>query len=140
MRLTRQKFKPTGTMLNITAMIDVIFLLLIFFMCTTSFKGPESDLTAQVPGVGKNVNPEEFEPIRISLIGQAENPELICDNRPCDTFEDLKVMLRARRAIADIPVIINGADEISYDMMIKAMDACYETGFTRAAFSAGSQE
>ena len=140
MRLTRQKFQPAGATLNITAMIDVIFLLLIFFMCTTSFEGPESDLNAQIPGAGKNINPQEFEPIRISLTSQADNLPLKCDDHPCDSFEHLRTMLRARRAIADIPVIISGDDAVSYDLMITAMDACYETGFTRAAFSAGGEK
>ncbi|MHC4935140.1 MAG: ExbD/TolR family protein [Planctomycetota bacterium] len=35
--------------LDMTSMIDVVFLLLIFFMCATKFKQPEGELTTYLP-------------------------------------------------------------------------------------------
>jgi biopolymer transport protein ExbD len=53
--LTKEKFE-----LQMTPMIDVTFLLLIFFMCTIKFKVLEGKLSAYLPkDVGVNVNPAE---------------------------------------------------------------------------------
>ena len=38
--------------LNLTSMIDVIFLLLIFFVCTSSFDEPEKNLPTNLAGQG----------------------------------------------------------------------------------------
>ncbi|MCK5114720.1 MAG: biopolymer transporter ExbD, partial [Phycisphaerae bacterium] len=68
MLLTRQSLKPVRPVLNIAAMIDVVFLLLIFFMCTISFEAVDKDLSAQIPQVSGDPSEEsDFEPIRIEL-------------------------------------------------------------------------
>lgn len=138
MLLQRHIFKTTSAGLNMGAMIDVVFLLLIFFMCTTSFQSPEDRLPVQIPYVGGvATQPEDFEPIRIRLYGAAEGIRLTCDQQNCATFTELKTRLRARRAIADIPVIISGQDEVPFEHMVAALDSCYEVDLSQAAFSTG---
>ena len=144
MLLTRQSLKPVRPLLNIAAMIDVVFLLLIFFMCTTSFEAVDKDLAAQIPQVSGDPSEEsDFEPIRIELRKAGAETETVggevqvfCDDLKCGGFGELAEMLEQRRAIADIPVIIAGEDEIDYENLVRVMDICYEVGFSRVAFSA----
>lgn len=150
MLLTRQSLKPMRPMLNIAAMIDVVFLLLIFFMCTTSFEAVDKNLAAQIPQVSGDPSEEsDFEPIRIELrqAGAETGAEagtgavggevqVFCDGLKCGGFGELGKMLEQRRAIADIAVIIAGEDEIDYENLVRVMDICYEVGFSRVAFSA----
>ena len=42
-----KKKRRIGISIDMTPMVDVAFLLLIFFMCTTQFKPPEKDKIAQ---------------------------------------------------------------------------------------------
>ncbi|HUW35167.1 MAG TPA: biopolymer transporter ExbD, partial [Planctomycetota bacterium] len=69
MRLTRQKRAGAGAELNIAAMIDVVFQLLIFFMCTSSFGTLENDLAAKAtqPGPGQRAR-ADFPPVRVNLV------------------------------------------------------------------------
>jgi len=144
MLLTRQSLKPIRPILNIAAMIDVVFLLLIFFMCTTSFEAVDKDLAAQIPQLsGEPSEESDFEPIRIELrLGGAATEAvggevlIFCDGLKCSGFVELAEMLGQRWAIADIPVIIAGEDEIDYEHLVRVMDICYEIGFGRVAFSA----
>jgi biopolymer transport protein ExbD len=136
MLLTRRKSEPTQPTLNMAAMIDVVFLLLIFFMCTTSFESREKAISAQLPQYHSDTRQlEDFEPVRIHLGRAGEVPVISCDDQPCVNFAALTEMLRARRAIADLPVIISGQDDVPFDFMVSALDACYEAGLTRAAYS-----
>ncbi|MCF7958541.1 MAG: biopolymer transporter ExbD [Phycisphaerae bacterium] len=139
MKLTRQTYKPERPSLNMAAMIDVVFLLLIFFMCTTSFTPPESELLAQLPRIEAGQGGrEDFEPVRIYLSVAESNPAVLiqCDGLGCDDFSHLREMLTARKAIADVRVIIGGDPTVPFEYMVQAMDVCYDAGLERVAFSA----
>jgi len=120
------------------SMIDVVFLLLIFFMCTASFKRLESDMPTQLPrtGLGKKEEREDFDPIRIRLSSVPTGVLVECDGQACGTFGALFEMLTARRRIADVPVIIEGQGTVPFGYMVAALDACYKANLWRVAFSA----
>jgi len=139
MRLTRQKRTTGAPELNMAAMVDVVLLLLIFFMCTSSFQRPEQDLPSRLPQTGGAVTtePEEFEPVRIRLSVTGEASVLIeCDRIACATLDALEQHLTARRAVADVRVIISGEGDVPFGDMVGALDACYRADLRRVAFSA----
>ncbi len=55
MKLNRSS-TSAGDAINLTPLIDIVFLLLIFFMVTASFKEDERDLKVILPGA-ENANP-----------------------------------------------------------------------------------
>jgi len=138
MLLTRQSREPARLQLNMAAMIDVVFLLLIFFMCTSSFRKLEHDMPTQLPrvAVGQKQQEADIGPIRIRLGRTNEGVLVTCDGHPCGTFNDLAEQLEARRAIADIPVIIEGQGVVPFRYMVAALDTCYQADLRRVAFSA----
>jgi biopolymer transport protein ExbD len=141
MRLTRHTFRTTRPGLNMGAMIDVVFLLLIFFMCTTSFKPREQSLAADLPQISSEAaRREDFPPIYIQLSGDADQVAITCDAKPCETFDLLLAELKIRRDIDDIPVIIAGEPEVPFEYMVKARDKCETADLTRVAFSAQPEE
>lgn len=136
MKLTKIAAKHPLPELNITSMIDVIFLLLIFFMCTTSFSTPEFLLPSQMPG---QLSPQQpmptFEPIQI-LFKSGENEILIyCDMQTCQNFDQLKEMLQQRKALGDIPVVISGDNDIPFGYMARALDLSYNSGFDKVGYT-----
>ena len=141
MRLTRHTFRTTRPGLNMGAMIDVVFLLLIFFMCTTSFRPLEEILSADLPQVrSEAARREDFPPIHIQLSGDADQVNITCDGKLCETFDILLAELKIRRDIDDIPVIIAGEPEVPYEYMVKARDKCKAADLTQVAFSAQPEE
>ena len=137
MQLARQKHVRKRPLLNMAAMIDVVFLLLIFFMCTSSFVRPEKNLPSRLPEVGAAApaEPERLDPVRIALAGAPPAVAVTCDGRPCATAEELVARLRARRAIGDPIVIIQGTPAVPFGDMVAALDACHRAGLGRVAFS-----
>ncbi|MDA1264761.1 MAG: biopolymer transporter ExbD, partial [Planctomycetota bacterium] len=69
MRLIQDRANPKESRLEMTSMIDVTFLLLIFFMCTLRFKDLEGLLAAHLPkDVGlSRADAERAEPVEIVL-------------------------------------------------------------------------
>ena len=137
MRLTRQKRIIERQQLNMPAMIDVVMLLLIFFMCTTAFNEPEKTLFTQVSrhGTGRGTNIEDFEPVEIVLRKSKNGVSILCDGQVCKSFEILGRLLRARRQLADVKVIIKGHDDVPFWYMVAAVDTCYGAQLRRVAFS-----
>jgi biopolymer transport protein ExbD len=138
MLLTRQNKKSGPPELNMASMIDVVFLLLIFFMCTSSFEKLENTMPSNLPGKSADDSaPDElFEPVRIEVRGMAEGVLVTVDGSPCRDFDALAGKLKARRAIADLPVVIAGEDRVPFEYMVGALDSCYRANLRKVAFSA----
>lgn len=135
----RHRRSASRPVLNMASMIDVVFLLLIFFMCTSSFSTPESNLPTQLPSIGPSVQrPEDdFEPIRIGLAGNVLAVSIRMDGRVCADMVELERRLADRRAVADVPVVIEGQGDVPFGDLIATLDLCYKLDFGRVAFSAG---
>jgi biopolymer transport protein ExbD len=138
MLLTRQKQESAVPQLNMASMIDVVFLLLIFFMCTSSISQLESSLPSQVsrPDTAQNQETQDLLPMHIMVKDVSEGVLVILEEEPCATFEDLVEKLRQRHTVEDVPIIITGQGSVPYGYMVATLDACYRAGFHRVAFSA----
>ena len=115
--------------LNITPLIDVVFLLLIFFMISTTFSRetqllidlPESSIDAKLV--------EEVVDISISKRGSiAVNQRLIYD-------ADLESLITAITEVSGtentVPIVIRADAETPHQSVIMAMDAAGRLGFTK---------
>ena len=123
--------------IQMTPLIDMVFQLLIFFMCTSSFRQAEKEMPTQLPRVGGGQAwQEDFAPIRIRVTKTGAGVRVTCDGRYCPTFKDLLDRLRERRAIADVPVLIDGEETVPFGSMVAALDVCYRADLRRVAFSA----
>ncbi|HUS93051.1 MAG TPA: biopolymer transporter ExbD [Phycisphaerae bacterium] len=143
MRLMRQSHPGERPQLNMASMIDVVFLMLIFFMCTSSFARPEKSLSSALPRAGSAgaAARDLLDPVRVKLsVAPGGSVAMTCDELPCANVDDLTAMLRARRALGEPPVFIAGAGAVPFEAMVGALDACHRAGLTRVAFSAEGTE
>jgi biopolymer transport protein ExbD len=132
-----------GQELNMTSMIDVVFLLLVFFMLNLNFPVKEKTIQAVVPramarGAPTQRSTDPSIVFRVSRSGvgvriQIEGVDLGADfNRAA---ERLKVMV-ADIGNPDIPVVISVDDTLPYQIFIDALDATRRAGVTNIQFSA----
>jgi biopolymer transport protein ExbD len=137
MLLTRQKQDPVPPQLNMASMVDVVFLLLIFFMCTSSFIQIEDKLPTQLSQVGSGTSEEslDFPPVRISLQGGPGNLLITYNGQLYSNFQTLLEKLRNDRISDEVSVIIEGQGNVSYESMVKALDCCYQANIRNVAFS-----
>jgi biopolymer transport protein ExbD len=118
------------------AMIDIVFLLLIFFMCTTTFARPEEDLPTQLPAQSPAASElDDFDPVVISLDIEGDRVRILCDGQECTDDGQLRERLAARRAIANVPVIIHGGAGVPFGEMVHVLDMCYRLGLNRVAYA-----
>jgi len=130
--------------LRMTPMIDVIFLLLIFFVCTASFQPPEQWLPTlfSLPGSVSEAPPleeelEELEQVVVYLYGPGGSPRWKVNQRPCRTLEELAAALRRLARIDNrIPVILDPEPQVPMGEVIQSYDLARAVGFQRIQFAA----
>lgn len=121
--------------INLTPLIDVVFLLLIFFMVSTTFKD-EARLRVQLPQVqGEEVPAQEPEQIRL-VIDQMGN--FFVDDRGVVDRDSLSLVRALNGALGerkDLTVLIQADAQTPHQAVMTAMDAAAEVGLRRIAFA-----
>ncbi len=123
-----------GPDVNITPLIDVVFLLLIFFMVSTTFKD-NSEIEITLPKASQA--PQETLPQSIELTIDAEGQYYVNQQRLVNTqLETIKRALKQVAGEQQSPVIIIKADaKTPHQAVISAMDAARQLGFSKLGFA-----
>lgn len=118
--------------LNLTSFIDVIFVLLLFFVVTTTFSRPSEmkiELPEAVSGTPSEATTEKTLELSISADGQyALNGQVLVKN-------DLTTLMNAlgKESGGDnsLPMIISADAKTTHQSVITAMDAAGKLGFSK---------
>jgi biopolymer transport protein ExbD len=125
--------------IRMTPLIDVIFLLLIFFIITIQFVKPESVLENRLPerkaqGFQDQQNDWEMVRLRIKLvIKQEEQPRIYLQDRVVKTYEELLYYLN--QLPKDILLVIEPESKILYKHVIGVYNACIKSKKTNIVFA-----
>lgn len=115
---------------NLTPLIDVVFLLLIFFMVSTTFTH-ENQLRINLPDA--QADPAESEEQQINLTILADGSYEI--NGEALANRDLGTLIAAMESFAggnlEQPVVISADGDTSHQSVVRAMDAAGRLGLTR---------
>lgn len=128
MRFSRQR--PEEVSVNLTPLIDVVFLLLIFFMVSTTFT-KETQLEIDLPSANGNVQekPVEYVEIQISAAGA-----YLLNGEPIgiSTESGLRAALELLDARAgNTPLVIAADANTPHQAVVTAMDVAGQLGYTR---------
>ena len=128
MNLSPQKSEDPDV--NLTPMIDVVFLLLLFFMVSTSFIR-ESSLKVDLPEATGEALVEQG--VSIDIIIKTNGDFIINDVTLLDTSrENIAKVLKKIAGDNDDPHIIISADaDTEYQNIVTAMDTAQQLGYTR---------
>lgn len=130
MRLSSRKIaRETRLELSMTSMIDVVFLLLIFFMTTASFVRTERHLdpavqTRSVQGSEASI----LEPVTIRVVPSGGRPVFRLGGREIASYHELLAVLK------QVPNKVDGAfvhvsDDVPFGSAAAAIQACRSAGF-----------
>ncbi len=115
--------------LNLTPMIDIVFLLIIFFMVGTRFSEIEQQYDVELP-TASAVEPMTSRPDAI-ILNVARSGNVAIGGETVD-LEQLKSRLEAaRKAYAEQAVLIRGDGEGMYQAVVDVMDVCHKAQIHR---------
>ena len=134
MRFRRQKLDDVQ--INLTPLIDVVFLLLIFFMVSTTFN-QSTELTIDLPTATSNA-PASDRTKNIELVITADGQYVI--NGQTLINEKVSTLIQGLKEVGqgDLtrPLIITADAKSSYDMVLRVYDAAASLGITKLAHTA----
>lgn len=136
LRPLRQREAPSITL---TPLIDVVFLLLIFFMVSATFR-QETELELELPQAAREASAERERPLEVAIDahgrifvagGQVEPPTLA-------------VLVAALRDVAagrtDQPLLLRADGTAPHRLVVRVLDAAGQAGLSRIAIAAETLE
>jgi len=120
--------------LNITPLIDVVFLLLIFFMVSTTFER-ESEINITLPEASKELTEAKPDAISVAIDSQSRiyvNGRTLI-NSQLSTIK--QAIYEALGNLTDVPIIISADAETNHQSVVKVMDAARQLGLVRITFA-----
>jgi biopolymer transport protein ExbD len=127
---THQDETPT---LNLTPMIDIVFLLIIFFMVGTKFAEWERKMTLKVPQV-KDVG--ALAPAPEKRVINVYSDGRVTLDREFVSLEQLQDRLgAARQQYNELGVVVRGDAEGSFQNVASVLGACRDAGITDMGIS-----
>ena len=133
MRLKKTTKRGHGTMheLNITPLLDLVFVLLVIFIITT----PQlvNNLEMTLPS-GKPPPPAAVKP-KINKIAIAADGQITLNEQNV-TAAELKADLQTMKATdPDLKVVVKGSDEMDYQHMIAVLDVLRQLDITKVGLA-----
>lgn len=137
MKFRRQRTEDEG--INLTPLIDVVFLLLIFFMVSTTFT-KRTQLSVDLPeavGEQKSEVPKQIE-IMIAVDGSyAVNDQVLVNNK----IETLKAAItKLSEGNNKVPLVVTADAKTPHQAVVQAMDAAGQLGFAHLSITTRQPE
>lgn len=132
---------PSDISGSMTPMIDVVFQLLIYFLCTASFAASEQVLPTSLPPTGAvtTVPPrevQELELIRINLSRPSDELRIELNGTRLKDPSELRDRLRQLVALASLPAVLDITPEVEIEHVVTIYDTCLVAGIREIHFAA----
>jgi biopolymer transport protein ExbD len=122
---------------NLTPMIDVVFLLLIFFMVTTTFLDPERAIDIELPRAESGAEAQQQQDELI--VNVEEDGSFVLDGIVLSFDQLLERLKGAAQHNAETPVTIRGHRHAQHQAIVQVMDACGVAGLSNLAVGTSNE-
>ncbi len=136
MRIRREE-EPEGAIINISSLLDVMFILIIFFMATTEFTREEIDREVELPDSSGPRSLSAATKLIVINVRSAEgrqegDPLYIVANRPMTLAQLQETVAAAARENVNQKVLLRGDRMAFHGQVAAAVTACYDAGIRKA--------
>lgn len=134
----RPGHKEESVDVNLTPLIDVVFLLLIFFMVSTTFDR-HARLKVSLPESSTKATQQQSDPLVLSI--DAKGNYFINDrqvvNQSLDTLKQAieKTITQENSSKEDIAIVLRADANTPHQSVVRAMDAASQLGLTRLSIA-----
>jgi len=119
--------------MQLAPMIDIVFLLLIFFIVTWEFTRSETELSVSVPTAQEGADPERQR--GEIVINVLRDGTIRVEGATVDLDQLLSKLAPIASAFENQPVRLRGDGEVAYQRMVEVIDACKKAGIWNISFA-----
>jgi biopolymer transport protein ExbD len=134
----RNRSEPVTVAFQIAPMVDILLVLLCFFVVTWSMARKENELDVRVPSAqaGQESNPV----VNQTVLNVKADGSIVWD-RKLITREALLERLKSLAALfPDYAIILRGDVKTDYDHIVQVLDTCRQAGIWNVAFATSKSE
>ena len=134
----RPGYKEDSVEVNLTPLIDVVFLLLIFFMVSTTFDR-HAKLKVSLPEASTKATQQQNDPLVLSIDAKGNyflNERQIV-NQQLATLKQaiLKTLSEKNVNIEEVSLVLRADANTPHQAVVKAMDAASQLGLTKLSIA-----
>jgi biopolymer transport protein ExbD len=128
-----QNRQPEPASMQLAPMIDIVFLLLIFFIVTWQFTRSETELSVSVPTAQEGAEPERQQgEIVISVLAEGT---LRVEGITVNLDQLLAKLSEIAKQHENQPVRIRGDGKVEYQRIVEVIDTCQKAGIGNISFA-----
>ena len=138
MKFRRQAEPPQAIGFMIAPMVDILLVVLVFFIVTWNFALAENELDVRVPSAAKANEPQ---PYVGQVVINVKSDGAIVVNRQSKTGPELLDQLKKLSQLyPDQAVIVRGDEAVDYKHIVEVLDICRQADIWNVAFATGKPE
>ncbi|MHC5054223.1 MAG: ExbD/TolR family protein [Planctomycetota bacterium] len=122
-RLARHEEEPEEFGFQLAPLVDIVFLLLVFFLVATTYLDEEKDLAVKLPSAS-NAGGGPGARLERVLVNVREDGTIILEKRPVSREELYRALVEARRANPNVPVVLRGDLSATHGEIVGVLDLC----------------
>ena len=134
----QSQFGSERTGIQLAPMIDVVFLLLIFFIVLWNYARFETEIDISVPAASAGENPERT--IGEIVVNVKKEGGIIIEGIERTELETLEMFKSIVAAYPDQALILRGDKEASFDHIVKVLNLCKEANIWNISFATSQPE
>ena len=134
----QSQFGSERTGIQLAPMIDVVFLLLIFFIVLWNYARFETEIDISVPAASAGENPERT--IGEIVVNVKKEGGIIIEGIERTELETLEMFKSIVAAYQDQALILRGDKEASFDHIVKVLNLCKEANIWNISFATSQPE
>ena len=131
---TRIQPEPRGFL--IAPMVDILLVLLGFFMLTWSFSRQERELDIQMPSAGESK--EQRRSVGEVIVNVKADGSLVMNRRVMSPDDLLIALSRVAKLYPDQAVVLRGDQRVDYGHIVQTLDLCRRANIWNVAFATSS--
>ena len=134
----RQRAKPETFGFQIAPMVDILLVLLVFFIVTWNFALTEYDLDVKVPNATQAKPTDSY--VDQTVVNIRADGSLVMNRKqisPDDLADKLKQLAKL---YPDYAVILRGDQKVNYKYIVDVLDMCRAANIYNIAFATGRAE
>lgn len=131
-----RKKKKNGVTIDITPLIDVIFLLLIFFMISTTFINA-TGIQIDLPTTTSKPNPGKQNPLEVAI---TDKHQIYFSGKPVRRNQLKDILIKARKNSSQGSLVIRADGKAQHKIVVFVMDTAKRAGINKFSIATRQEQ
>ena len=133
----RRHAKPEIFGFQIAPMVDILLVLLVFFIVTWNFSLSEKELDVKIPSATHSKESEAY--VGQVVVNVRTDGSIVFNHKPISAEELIAKLRELAKLFPDQAVILRGDQNANYKYIVNVLDICRQANIWNVAFATAAE-